>query len=202
MNKINVLDKGFIELLEVMGSDTTIAESARISYLGKSSGEESDDRLIQKLIANEHKSPFEQAELRFLVKAPIFVARQWMRHRTWSYSEVSRRYTDKDIDFYTPEFECSAYRNIYEKAIEEAISSYNTLGALGVRKEISRGVLPVCMYTTFYAKTDLNNLLHFLELRRAPDAQYEIREYANAIEELLKEKFPTTYRVWNYYLTK
>lgn len=202
MNKINVLDKGFIELLEVMGSDATIAESARISYLGKSSGEESDDRLIQKLIANEHKSPFEQAELRFLVKAPIFVARQWMRHRTWSYSEVSRRYTDKDIDFYTPEFECSAYRNIYEKAIGEAISSYNTLGALGVRKEISRGVLPVCMYTTFYAKTDLNNLLHFLELRRAPDAQYEIREYANAIEELLKEKFPTTYRVWNYYLTK
>ena len=202
MDRINVLDKGFIELLEVMGSDTTIAESARISYLGKSSGEESDDRLIQKLIANEHKSPFEQAELRFLVKAPIFVARQWMRHRTWSYSEVSRRYTSKDIDFYMPEFEHSAHRNIYEKAIAEAISSYYALTTLGVRKEISRGVLPVCMYTTFYAKTDLNNLLHFLELRRAPDAQYEIREYANAIEEMLKEKFPITHRVWNYYLTE
>ena len=202
MNKINVLDKGFIELLEVMGSDTTIAESARISYLGKSSGEESDDRLIQKLIANEHKSPFEQAELRFLVKAPIFVARQWMRHRTWSYSEVSRRYTDADIDFYLPLLGLPEQRDVYSNAIKIAYNSYRHLLDSGVRKEAARGVLPVCMYTTFYAKTDLNNLLHFLELRRAPDAQREIRECAICIEEILKEKFPITYRVWNYYLTK
>lgn len=202
MNKINVLDRGFVELLEVMGSDATIAQSARISYLGKSTGEGSDRKLIEKLIAHGHKSPFEQAELRFLVKAPIFVARQWMRHRTWSYSEVSRRYTDADIDFYLPLLGLPEQRDVYSNAIKIAYNSYRDLLDSGVRKEAARGVLPVCMYTTFYAKTDLNNLLHFLELRREPDAQYEIRQYAIGIEEVLKEKFPITYEAWNCFLTK
>lgn len=201
-NEIKVLDKGFVRLEGVLSTDSDIADSARISHLGKSRGEGSDEKLIGFLISHKHTSPFEQAELRFLVKAPIFVARQWMRHRTWSYAEVSRRYTDEEIDFYIPEFENRVEKNVYEVAIAEAINAYNTLLNLNVRKEISRGVLPVSLYTMFYAKTDLHNLLHFLELRRAPDAQYEIREYAIAIEEVLKEKFPITYEAWNCFLTK
>lgn len=195
-NKMQVLDKGFIELVDSMGSDASIAESARISYLAKSSGEEHDENLIIKLLKHNHTSPFEQVEFRFLVKAPIFVARQWMRHRTWSYSEVSRRYTDKDIEFYAPQFSYPQQKEIYEKIISNASSAYDALLELGVRKEIARCVLPVSTYTTFYAKTDLRNLLHFLELRHSADAQYEIRKYADAICELITPIVPVTMKIW------
>ena len=201
-DEIKVLDKGFVRLEGVLGTDADIAISARLSRLAESKGSESDENLIKMLIHLKHTSPFEQAELRFLVKAPIYVARQWMRHRTWSYAEVSRRYTDKDIDFYIPEFENRVEKNVYEVAVANSLNAYNTLLDLNVKKEISRGVLPVCLYTMFYAKTDLHNLLHFLELRRASDAQYEIREYASAIETIVKDKFPITYKMWNSFLTE
>lgn len=196
VTELNVLDKGFVRLIDSMGNDSTIAETARISYLGKSSGDQSDKNIIISLIKNHHTSPLEQVEFRFLVKAPIFVARQWMRHRTWSYNEVSRRYTKKDIDFYIPDFELEVQRWLYQKSVNVSYSAYNDLIKLGTKKEVARGVLPVAMYTTFYAKTDLHNLFHFLELRLAAEAQSEIREYANAMYELIKPIVPITAEIW------
>lgn len=193
---MKVLDYGYIELVDSMGTDMTIAESARISYLGKETRSTSNEELIKLLINSGHTSPLEQVEFRFLVKAPIFVARQWMRHRTWSYSEVSRRYTSKNMEFYIPTFNSEATDWVYKKSIQIAYDSYKDLIELGVKKEIARCVLPVSMYTTFYAKTDLHNLLHFLELRQASDAQYEIREYANAICALIAQVVPITMKIW------
>lgn len=103
LGKIEVLDQGWIELVDAMGDDQSIVEAARVSYLGESKGVEQDERLIRYLLKNGHTSPFEMVEFKFRVKAPIFVARQWMRHRVWSYNEVSRRYTDEDITFMVPE---------------------------------------------------------------------------------------------------
>lgn len=194
--RLDILDKGFVELVDSMGSDAVIADSARLSYLGKSSGEESDERIITKLIAYNHTSPLEQVEFRFLVKAPIFVARQWMRHRTWSFSEISRRYTAKDIDFYIPKFEKPDQAAIYSKSVLEALGSYEDLVFSGIKKEQARGILPVCMYTTFYAKTDLHNLFHFLQLRLDQGAQYEIRVYADAICKLIEPIVPVTFKLW------
>lgn len=196
VTELNVLDKGFVRLIDSMGNDSTIAETARISYLGKSSGDQSDKNIIISLIKNHHTSPLEQVEFRFLVKAPIFVARQWMRHRTWSYNEVSRRYTKKDIDFYIPDFELEVQRWLYQKSVNVSYSAYNDLIKLGTKKEVARGVLPVAMYTMFYAKTDLHNLFHFLELRLAAEAQSEIREYANAMYELIKPIVPIAAEAW------
>ena len=148
-NKIKVLDKGFVKLEGVLGTDRNIANSARISYLAPLSDDENDynhdhdKKLIRRLIFSKHTSPFEQAELRFLVKAPIFVARQWMRHRTWSYIEVSRRFTSKDIDFYTPDFRTAVEKDAYTEAINAALLSYRKLLDFEVKKEAARCVLPV-----------------------------------------------------------
>jgi len=194
--RIDVLDKGFVELVDSMGSDETIAASARLSYLGQYRSEDSDSLLISQLINKGHTSPLEQVELRFLVKAPIYIARQWMRHRTWSYSEVSRRYTAKNMDFYTPSFEKEGMKELYNGSVSTSLRAYQELIGAGIRKEQARGVLPTCMYTTFYAKTDLNNLFHFLELRLEKGAQYEITEYSNAICKLIEPIIPMTFEIW------
>lgn len=196
INRIDLFNDGFVSLEDWMGDDNTIIESARLSYLGKSKSEESDKALLSQLMTKEHTSPFEQVEFRFLVRAPIFVARQWMRHRTWNYSEVSRRYTGKDISFYVPEFGDENLRDSYMKSVTDAHLVYDKLVEAGVKREVARGVLPVSLYTNFYAKTDLRNLLHFFKLRRASDAQYEIRAYASAIEELTKPIVPLTMELW------
>lgn len=198
--RINVLDKGFVELIETMGSDSTIADSARISYVGKRSTKEADAKLIRMLMKNGHTSPFEQVEFRFLVKAPIYVARQWMRHRIWSFNEKSLRYTAKGInEYYLPELNDEASK-IYVDAVELGIESYNRLLELGIPKEQARGILPTSLYTVFYAKTDLHNLFHFLELRLGKGAQYEISEYANAICKLIEPIVPIAFAEWTYKL--
>lgn len=202
LSKIDLFNDGFVELIEWLGSDRTIAESARLCYLGESKGVDSDTRLIEKLIKNSHTSPFEQVEFRFLVRAPIFVARQWMRHRTWSYIEVSRRFTNKGVSFYIPDFLDKENSLIYTETVLDAYSSYKELLERGVKKEDARGLLPVSMYTEFYAKTDLHNLLHFLKLRRGNGAQYEISQYALAIEKLVEPIVPITMRVWKKDLLK
>lgn len=209
---MKVLDKGFVELLAHMGDDNTVVNSARVSYLGESKGIEQDTKLIKYLIKNRHTSPFEQVEFQFMVKCPIFVARQWHRHRTWSYNEVSRRYTSEDIDFYIPS-ELRAQSN-HNKQMSEGIIEdnsllsgiemhcnisfdlYNILVAAGVAREQARMILPQNMYTKFYAKVDLHNLLHFLGLRNHSHAQEEIKAYASAIESLIQPIIPISFDAW------
>ena len=210
---MKVLDLGFIDLLDSMGDDNRIVTAARVSYLEVSKGKDADAKLIKYLLKNKHTSPFEQVEFQFLVKCPIFVARQWMRHRTWSYNEVSRRYTSEEIEFHIPsELRMQSHDNkqMSKGVIENpnglienikrltdlCYSTYDFLLDYGVCREQARMILPANMYTSFYAKTDLHNLFHFLTLRNHPHAQEEIRLYAQAIESLIEPIVPVAYKAW------
>lgn len=197
MSKIKVLDKGWIELIEVFGSDQKIADTARKSTMTEGPHAE----LVDKLMEWGHLSPFEQAGVTFDVYCPIFVARQWMRHRTWSYLERSMRYsTPEDLDFYTPDkwrgskiYSTRAALIAYEPAVKHAIQIYRALLKDGIVPELARMVLPVSIYTEFRATVDLRNLMHFLRLRLSTKAQWEIRQYAYAILiHVLFDNFPLT----------
>ena len=208
-----VLDKGYVKLENWMGKDNTVVSAARVSHLGASKGKEKDDALIRYLMVHNHTSPFEQVEFQFIVKCPIFIARQWMRHRTWSYNEISRRYTSVDIEFHEPRYlrgessentqssegvvaDSTALIGNIKKSTAFALETYNLLIKKGVCREQARMVLPENLYTTFYAKTDLHNLFHFLELRGSKDAQYEMQLYATAIEKLIEPIVPVSYLTW------
>lgn len=187
-NRIDLLDHGFLELTEVFGDERKIVNAARIAYGAKTNElTPTDIGILKGLLTNGHTSPLEHVSFTFLVKCPIFVARQWMRHRTWSYSELSRRYAKGGMKFYTPEGDDSGE---YEAVYSYALSAYNTLLERGVKREQARAVLPVGLYTEFYASVDLNNLLHFLRLREDFHAQYEIRVYAEAIKRLVAPCLP------------
>lgn len=210
--QIPVLDKGYVELQDMMGDDLAIVNAARTSFLGESKGPEKDKQLLFYLMEHRHHTPFEMAEFRFRVHCPIITARQWMRHRTFSFSEVSRRYTSDEIEFYIPsawrtqatdnkqasagfldeseniewtenlEYFCKYCEGIYEAALHTGIS-----------REMARMFLPVNLYTTFVAKVDARNLMHFLRLRMDSHAQYEIKVYADAIyEHFFKPALPWT----------
>ena len=209
---MKLLDKGSIELVDYSGSDKRIVDAARVS-IAQGKGTKKDTELIEYLIDNKHTSPFEHVVFTFLVKCPVFVARQWMRHRTWSYNEVSRRYTSEDIEFHVPSKlrrqdavnKQSSSGNLDNDAdliqrIENwnsmSLSFYNLLIDSGVAREQAREILPVNLYTSFYGTVDLHNLFHFLELRHHPHAQEEIRVYAQAIEEIIKPVVPIAYDAW------
>lgn len=219
---VNVLDKGFVELIDILGDDNTIVSAARVSVLGESKGKEKDKQLIKYLLDNKHTSPFEHVVFTFRVKCPLFVRSQWMRHRTWSYNEVSRRYTSEDIDFYIPKVLRKQAKSNRQASVDEYISTlvdeeldvnesvtdfisvtcgmlqdtYEFLLKQGVSREQARMVLPQNMYTMFYATVDLHNLFHFIELRNTPEAQYEIRVYAEALERMVAEQVPWAYEAW------
>jgi len=201
--------QGWIGLVDQMGTETTIVNAARVSF-GKKK-ETMDDRdagLVKYLIANHHTSPLEHVVFTFLVHCPLFIRSQWHRHRTWSYNEISRRYTDVDIEMYVPpvlreqaESDRQASKeavNVDQEACRELIKQHNEasyklyqqLLANGVCREQARGVLPQNLMTTFWATVDLSNLLKFIELRDSDHAQWEIREYAQAIKMLLRDDFP------------
>ena len=201
--------QGWIGLVDQMGTETTIVNAARVSF-GKKK-ETMDDRdagLVKYLIANHHTSPLEHVVFTFLVHCPLFIRSQWHRHRTWSYNEISRRYTDVDIEMYVPpvlreqaESDRQASReavNVDQETCRELIKQHNEasyklyqqLLANGVCREQARGVLPQNLMTTFWATVDLSNLLKFIELRDSDHAQWEIREYAQAIKTLLRDDFP------------
>ena len=222
--KIDVLDHGFVRLVDSMGSDLSIVRAARVSYdaawrAGEDEG--SDARLIRYLLKNRHTTPFEAVEFQFEVKAPIFVLRQWHRHRTWSYNELSARYRELPEEFYVPEvgaigvqsednkqmrnisgdgFEANELRAgqvaAYRASCEAAFLNYRQLLTLGWPRELARAVLPFSTYSHMFAKVDLHNLLHFLSLRLHEHAQYEIQVYANAMLTLAREVCPVTFRVW------
>lgn len=202
---MEVLDKGYVELVDYMGDERRIVDVARISY-GREN--ESDDELVNRildiLLSNGHYSPLEHAQFTFKVKAPIFVARQWMRTRTGKYNEQSRRYTKHNWEYYLPDLDrlsdkkCSPERiqRRIESIMELEMREYDDLIRMGVVPEIAREIMGVGFYTTFYFTIDLRNLLHFLELRKDSNAQKEIQEYAVAMELLVEEKLPLLMKKW------
>lgn len=205
---IPLLDRGFVKLVDFMGSDLRAVNAARVSFGGVSKGEDKDKALIKYLMEHEHLSPFEHCTFQFHIKCPIFVARQWMRHRIASYNEVSARYTQVKDEFYIPtEFRVQDTHNkqgsvaskdlnneellkVYTQSIEASYKAYQKLLAAGVAREMARGLLPVSQYTQFYWTVNARSLLNFIHLRADDHAQYEIRVYAQAIEKIFKQKLP------------
>lgn len=222
-NKISCLDKGFVRLVDLMPrmvsddseptGDFAIVRAARVSY-GKGTKSVNEDRgLIRYLMRNYHTTPFEMAEIVFHCKMPIFVARQWIRHRTASVNEYSGRYSIMSEDFYVPDTERiqtqsktnnqgtntdGSLTEMQQKHIQAAmkneqdfaVENYNKYLDLDVAKELARINLPVSNYTEWYWKIDLLNLFKFLKLRLDSHSQYEIRVYAEAIYEFIKPIFP------------
>lgn len=198
-NRIYVLGTGFVELVDHMGDDERIVEAARISYEARSV--EDAMKFVSQLWHSGHTSPFEQVVLTFRIKAPIFVARQMMRHRTARVNELSLRYTKSKLEFYIPQGDrLGDYPDSAKKCIDAAYSQakscYQTLLASGVRYEVARCVLPVSTFTEFFWQMDLHNLLHFLTLRCAKSAQWETWEYAKAIEKLAATVAPAALAAW------
>lgn len=225
MDIINVLDHGFVRLVDRMGSDLSVVRAARVSYdaawrAGEDQG--SDERLIRYLWKNHHTTPFEAVTFSFEVKAPIFVFRQWHRHRTWTFNELSARYRELPEEFYVPEpaaigtqstsskqardisvgladclrthreHELEAYRHQCEDAFER----YRQLLTNGWPRELARMVLPLSTYSHMFATVDLLNLLKFLTLRSHEHAQYEIRVYAEAMRDLVRPLVPVCIKAW------
>lgn len=212
--KIEVLDYGYVALVDCMGNDKSIVSSARVSYRGIQHNwklEDKDKKLISSLIKRGHTSPFECVTFTFAVKAPIFVFRQWHRHRTWSFNEVSARYKVLSDEYYVPEPEHVGHQMQHEKQMrdtarlngnavwavekmqesaENAFALYRQLIQHNVPRELARSVLPVSTYSEMYATVNLHNLVHFLRLRCDEHAQYEIRVYADAMLELAKIAVP------------
>lgn len=198
-----MIDKNYCKLVGHYGDDSTIINSARMSFNNdKKYSAESDERLIKTMIERGHTSPFEQVNFTFQLKMPIFVARQWQRHRTARLNEQSGRYTKLNEEFYTPKEwrgitpfnteeseELTAELNQF---YQETYLFYSSLLQKGVSKELARIVLPLGTYTSFVWQMDLHNLMHFLELRLAPSAQVEIRKYAEEILRLIEPICPIT----------
>lgn len=203
----SVLNNGYIQLVSIMGDDYRILESARISTgANPVKGDEKDQGLIRYLYKNKHLSPFEQVVTTWRVNLPIFVARQWMRHRTQSFNEKSARYTELPKQFYIPEeFRLQSTTNkqgsgkdivegkekeelyhTYIDSMDDIYLSYDELLQAGVAKEMARFVLPMAQYTEFYTTVNLRNLFQFLTLRLHSHAQLEIRLYAEAMLDILK----------------
>ena len=227
MNSVNyapenakyVLDnnQGWIALLRHSGEEIDIVNAARVSF-GKLKKEFDDkDRVLLKfLIDEEHFAPLEHETMTFLIHCPLYVRGQLMRHRTFSYNEISRRYTEVDMELYTPEKyriqsknnkqaseddqfveHNEAIKMTMELANKQALEHYNYLLINGVCREQARGVLPQNMMTTFYMTGNLRNFLHFLSLRMDKHAQWEIRQYANAMHEFIKDIYLTVIEAFN-----
>jgi thymidylate synthase (FAD) len=212
---VPVLDHGFVRLDDAMADDLSVVNGARVSFARhKAEMDDSDAGLIRFLMRERHGTPFEHNSFRFHIRAPIFVAREWFRHRIGSFNEFSMRYAKATDDFYVPEPEDvrsqvgkpGAYSfepvsaDVAQKAREElqavydaAYSAYERLVELGVARELARSVLPVGAYTEFYWTVNARALMNFLSLRNTETAQREIRRYAQACEQFFAEKMPVTY---------
>lgn len=223
MDKIDVLDHGFVRLVDHMGSDLSVVRAARVSYdaawrAGEDTG--SDTRLIKYLWSHNHSTPFEAVTFTFEVKAPIFVFRQWHRHRTWSYNELSARYKPLPEEFYVPHPEHigeqstnnkqgrvlideapTISRKLAAEAIRESskasFATYHLLLDTGVPRELARSVLPLNTYSHMFATVDLLNLLKFIGLRDHEHAQYEIAQYAKAMNTLITPIVPAVMGAFN-----
>lgn len=202
-----------IALIRVSGSDLDVVNAARVSY-GKVSTtiSERDTILIRFLMEHGHTSPFEHNQLSFRIKAPLFVIRQWMRHRMNSYNEISYRYVKAPTEFYIPSYwrfqdknnrqvSTGAFTNdellaAYKKSLEVSFKTYETLLEQGVCREQARGVLPLCTYSEFIFTCNLHSLMHFLRLRLGKDAQKEIQAYAKGLLQLAEPHFSVSLAEW------
>ena len=216
----DLLDFGEVELLKSMASDLDVVNAARVSF--SSYQDEIDEKaigLINYLMKNKHATPFEHAVFKFRIKAPIFVTREWMRHRWSSFNEMSMRYhIPESINFYVPEtknlrkqvgkpgnytfeqiLDSSLTKDMLlkiEHANKHSLGIYRELLELGLAKELARGVLPVNQYTEFIWTVNARSLINFISLRNDSNAQYEINEYAKVIEKIFEEKMPITHEAF------
>jgi thymidylate synthase (FAD) len=205
--------RGHVTLVHHSGDDLSAVNAARVSFgAHRTELDERDLKLLSYLAKERHTSPFEHCSITFRVKVPLFVARQWMRHRTQSYNEVSRRYTSVDIDFFVPAKLRKQHKSnrqasegviddpnlvaLYDAQITRALATYEHLIAEGVCREQARAVLPQAMYTEYYATANLLNWLKFIELRDHEGAQQEIIEAARAIRSILATLYPHTTQAW------
>ncbi|HKL85531.1 MAG TPA: FAD-dependent thymidylate synthase [Treponemataceae bacterium] len=207
-----VLDKGFIRLVDYMGGDTRIVQSARVSYGDGTKSIREDKGLIDYLLRHSHTSPFEQVSLTFHIKLPIFVARQWIRHRTARVNEISGRYSIMKEECYVPSSSDVAFQSsdnkqgrstesmpkelvsevtdLIRSQQEEVFEGYKTLIDKNVARELARINLPLSTYTEWYWQIDLHNLFHFLKLRLDSHAQKEIRDYAEIMLDMCRKVAP------------
>jgi thymidylate synthase (FAD) len=215
---IEVLDHGFVRLDGSMADDLSVVNAARVSFARhKDVVDKSDEGLVRFLMREKHGTPFEHNAFRFHIRCPLFVAREWFRHRIGSFNEFSMRYAEASDEFYVPSMEDvrtqvgkpGAYRfdPVDEETAEEAISrihevydlaydTYKALLAKGVAKELARVVMPMGAYTEFYWTLNARSLMHFLELRNADTAQREIHRFARAVEYFLAEHMPLTHETF------
>ena len=219
--------KGFVELVDAVGDDLTVVNSARVSFgKHKVKLDDKDKKLIKYLIKHKHTSTLEHCFVTFRIKVPLFVRSQHHRHRTWSYNEISRRYTDFDIQFYEPETFRTQHKSnrqasntddlinpevpcppftVWKRDAAEAIKlhnknalqMFNDLIEAGVCREQARGVLPQNMYTEYYASANLNNILKFIDLRTHEGAQWEIQEMAKGMLKIVEKLYPVTVGAYN-----
>lgn len=217
---IPVLDHGIIRVVDYMGNDSAVVQAARVSYGTGTKSTREDAGLINYLMRNRHTTPFEMCEIKWHIKLPIFVARQWIRHRTTNVNEYSARYPVLDAEYYIPTSfrsqdiknkqgsgadldleESERIRQDLIEACDSAYARYLSMLSAGVSRELARAVLPVNFYTQWYWKIDLHNLLHFLNLRCDEHAQYEIRCYASRMSEIVRMWVPTVHEAWTRNLT-
>ncbi|MEJ6392341.1 FAD-dependent thymidylate synthase [Gymnodinialimonas sp. 2305UL16-5] len=219
-----VLDHGFVRVVDYMGDDAAIVQAARVSYGAGTKKARDDSGLIRYLMRHWHSTPFEMCEIKLHVKLPVFVARQWIRHRTANVNEYSARYSILDREFYIPEPDALAAQSVVnnqgrgetlqgeeaERVLRmlkddagRAYDHYEAMlsqdGQAGLARELARMNLPANIYTQWYWKVDLHNLFHFLRLRADDHAQYEIRVYADAICEMVKDWVPAAYGAFEDY---
>ena len=216
---IKVLDKGFVRLVDVMGDDESIVQSARVSYGKGTKSVSEDEGLIRYLMRHQHTTPLEMVEFKFHCRMPIFVARQWIRHRTANVNELSARYSEMPDWFYEPAEELYTTQSAqnrqggtgeqvahakevaasFVKTQTDSYEEYERYLGLDMRRELARVNLPVSLYTEWYWKIDLHNLLNFLKLRMDSHAQYEIRVFAEAMGDIVKEKVPMAWKAFEDY---
>ena len=228
---MKVLDHGEIELIDWMGGNDSVVRAARVSHAANEKtglDPEADFKLTDYLYRNGHTSPFEHVVFTFRVKAPIFVFRQWHRHRTWSFNEVSARYTELSEEFYVPAVGDVGYQDgknhqarttldVIDAEEEDrdlevgrfmwninaaAFDAYRQLLKDGVPRELARTVLPVATYSEMFATIDLHNLLKFISERSSEHAQYEIRVYSDAMLELVEPIVPAAVAAWRAHNAK
>ena len=219
-----VLDHGFVRVIDYMGDDAAICQAARVSYGRGTKSVQNDAGLIRYLMRHWHSTPFEMCEIKLHVKLPVFVARQWIRHRTANVNEYSARYSILDREFYIPQPDALAAQSVVNnqgrgamlegeeaaRVLEilkadsnRAYDHYEQMisedGQKGLARELARMNLPANIYTQWYWKVDLHNLFHFLRLRADSHAQYEIRVYADVICEMVKDWVPAAYGAFEDY---
>jgi thymidylate synthase (FAD) len=215
---IQVLDHGFVRLDGAMADDLSVVNGARVSFARrKVEMDDSDAGLIRFLMRDRHGTPFEHNAFRFHVRCPIFVAREWFRHRVGSFNEFSMRYARATDDFYVPEPEdvrsqvgkpgaysfepvsgevAETVREELQAVYEHAYATYERLVEQGVARELARAALPVGAYTEFFWTVNARSLMNFVSLRAAETAQREIRRYADAVERFFEERMPITYEAF------